>query len=304
MKTLKSTLLCVFLSGLLLQVQAQYKFSKSSASYQALSGSSTIKASEYPSFPGSYPVPNLQPRLKTFNKLMGDTLEVGANGFVVSLGPDRAFALDPFLAPLHPRDSLAGIYYQVSGSTGNRLLKIEWRNMGLDSNASGDFVNFQLWLYEADQKIEFHYGPSNVTSNNVFGGATGPSVIITLLNTSFSSAYYFYSLTGAADNPQFKNPGNGNDNIDGIPSSGTVYNFSLPAAGLAQVTPNLLMAYPNPVDQEGKLYLPGSGKYQLYNIQGLLLRQGEEKVIDMMELAPGIYFIQDESGSFQKIIRN
>ena len=78
-------------------------------------------------------------------------------------------------------ESLSPISYKVEGSAGNHILKVEWKNAGsyneLDENGTLDmFVNFQLWLFEGSNKIEFHIGPSLINDPDAFYfGETGPA---------------------------------------------------------------------------------------------------------------------------------
>ena len=63
--------------------------------------------------------------------------------------------------------SLSPINFELSGTLGNQVLKIEWLNAGFVSFWSTDtatFVSYQIWLFENDKHIEIHYGPSNTNS--------------------------------------------------------------------------------------------------------------------------------------------
>ncbi len=51
----------------------------------------------------------------------------------------------------------SSVKYLVTGQQGNQVLTIEWSEMEIYSNA-GPSINFQLKLYEQDDKIEFVYG--------------------------------------------------------------------------------------------------------------------------------------------------
>lgn len=71
--------------------------------------------------------------------------------------------------------SSAGYTLDTSGGPGNSILKIEWRNLlfhtgTLAHQAGNDLFSFQLWLYEADDRIEFYHKsktPGNNTLTNV-----------------------------------------------------------------------------------------------------------------------------------------
>lgn len=57
----------------------------------------------------------------------------------------------------------AKVSYELSGTTGSRIFKVQYKNMGLENGANGtDTLNYQIWLYEADNAIEYRAGYSNV----------------------------------------------------------------------------------------------------------------------------------------------
>lgn len=57
------------------------------------------------------------------------------------------------------------IYYETVGTTGNRIFKVEYRNVGFYSDTLGtDTANFQIWLYEQDNAIEYRAGYSSISN--------------------------------------------------------------------------------------------------------------------------------------------
>lgn len=55
------------------------------------------------------------------------------------------------------------ISYATTGTTGDRIFKVEFRNVGRKSDGLGqDTLNFQVWLYESDNAIEYRAGYNNV----------------------------------------------------------------------------------------------------------------------------------------------
>lgn len=56
------------------------------------------------------------------------------------------------------------VSYSTTGAVGSRICKVEFQHVGFFDDATGvDFANFQLWLYETSNRIEFRYGPSLIT---------------------------------------------------------------------------------------------------------------------------------------------
>lgn len=67
------------------------------------------------------------------------------------------------LAMEYAAQGRAKISYELSGTAGSRIFKVQYKNMGLANSASGnDTLNYQIWLYEADNAIEYRAGYSNV----------------------------------------------------------------------------------------------------------------------------------------------
>jgi len=59
----------------------------------------------------------------------------------------------------------SSINLETTGEAGSRIAKIEFRNVGFwSSEPLTDSANFQIWLYEGSNKIEYHVGPNHVDS--------------------------------------------------------------------------------------------------------------------------------------------
>lgn len=54
------------------------------------------------------------------------------------------------------------VYYSTTGTTGNRIFKVEFKNVGFNDPSTTDTANFQIWLYENDNAIEYRAGYCNV----------------------------------------------------------------------------------------------------------------------------------------------
>lgn len=55
------------------------------------------------------------------------------------------------------------VFYTTTGTAGNRIFKVEYRNVGRYADDNGtDTLNFQIWLYENDNAIEYRGGYSNM----------------------------------------------------------------------------------------------------------------------------------------------
>jgi uncharacterized protein YjdB len=71
----------------------------------------------------------------------------------------RTYAIAPLGKDIYRRaTSGSGVVSQVTGSSPNRVLIIEWFNVCYYSSSSSGPLNFQIRLYETSNKIEFIYG--------------------------------------------------------------------------------------------------------------------------------------------------
>lgn len=72
--------------------------------------------------------------------------------------------------------SLGSITYQTQGSAPNRIFVVQWKNVlpYYDEGVTTMRINFQVWLNESSQSVEFHYGP--IVPGSFPGYATGASM--------------------------------------------------------------------------------------------------------------------------------
>jgi trimeric autotransporter adhesin len=172
-----------------------------------------------------------------FNFQLGCTtysqFKVSTNGFITFLtsGTDAAYANDltnstqkPILAPLWDDLAIASggsINYKSTGSTPNRVLTIEWKQMQWDYGAGGDVISFQLKLYEANNTFEFVYSQGATAVN------TG-SASIGFATTTTAGDFYSLNGTGATPTLQY---GTETTTLSTQPATGERYLFT--QSGLA-----------------------------------------------------------------------
>ncbi|PSK92059.1 T9SS type A sorting domain-containing protein [Taibaiella chishuiensis] len=72
------------------------------------------------------------------------------------------------------------ISYALTGTPGSRITKIEFRNMGFYNGTAADSANFQVWLYEGTDKIEYHAGPGHTTPGMFDPGNNGNVLLVGL----------------------------------------------------------------------------------------------------------------------------
>lgn len=189
----------------------------------------------------------------------------------------------------------SNISIQISGSAPNRIYKVQTKNAGFESDASGtEYANVQLWLYESTNVIEIHFGPCNASAAT-FNPLPGPTVGI------FKDQTSFVSLSGPASNPSASTT-MASLGVTGIPSSGKVYRFTPGVAGLKDVENRLSGSiFPNPtsgtINYKSGLRME-SALFEIINSLGQVvyerkLTMGENEIQEMgTNLSPGIYSVR------------
>lgn len=192
------------------------------------------------------------------------------------------------------------ISYQKEGESGcgNRILKIEYKNIGFKCDTTDShFANVQLWIYENTGVLEIHFGES----------FDNPEIYETRDPDCYGRTYYGSRLRynqdlsalpyGDPASPKFYQGDLGGSNIDGlasIPPNGMVYRFDI-----AFFLNNSFKMSPNPARDNIRVFRPkdcGDFVISIYNITGALIFQSDfrenEKTIDVSNLLIGVYFVQ------------
>lgn len=150
--------LFVLLSSQLFSQDFNYTVSTSTEAWQELN-SQTILNTNNSAWNFSYKIPVGF----TFNYLGRnfDSLTIETNGYLV-FDADRNYALTTFIGFSDCEDSAgthAVLGYELSGTTGNRVLKIQFKNTGVSRRAA-KFFSWQIWLKE-NGVVEVHIGPND-----------------------------------------------------------------------------------------------------------------------------------------------
>jgi hypothetical protein len=153
--------------------------------------------------------------------------------------------------------SLSPVSYLMSGTPGNRIGKVEWKNAGVASSPDpSHFVSCQLWLYEQDGRIEIHFG-SSFTDSTSF-----PNNLIFI--KTLSDRNIAVAPTGNSNNPGYVVENCTTpcyNSVVGTPALGTVYIFT-PNTGFPTATqPKITLAfgaYPQPAERQLTIDLQGA----------------------------------------------
>ena len=197
--------------------------------------------------------------------------------------------------------SLSPLSYELTGTAGNQILKIQVSNAEYSGDA-GSSIDFQIWLYEYTSRLELHMGP--VTINNpgaAFGG--GPfSGLYHVTNWTPLTYGYGFMTHGDPLNPDdstFSGQGISTNGItlNNAPNEGQVYIYTNDTSFLSVDSYTMdIIAYPNP--SKDKLRISGlSGKesIQLYNSLGQLVLEAKSAhgflELNIESLESGIYIL-------------
>ena len=222
--------------------------------------------------------------------------------------------------------SLSRITYHVTGASPTRIGILQFSNVGFEdeivsTGTSTIYVNFQLWLYEADGTIEMHYGPSSPSMQ--YGTDTIETVFVLVkgllynddIDTSTVEEIQFikgdpanpvaYYTTEIVEDEDYE--------LDGYPASGTVYRFAVispsslftPAAAAVET----LGVFPNPTTGRLALRYPDDrseriAELQLYSATGRRLRDFSfpSATVDLSGLPNGMYQLRATTSSGRSLL--
>jgi hypothetical protein len=213
---------------------------------------------------------------------------------------------------------LSPITYKTTGTPGQRVFTIEWKNAGFYrqyffTGSSTDYVNFQMQLYEANGDIVYRFGPSNITQPEIDYDSTGAftGLLERLIFATDVSTGEVLLLTGNPSNPTVV-PSYINVYLNGTIPQNTVYTFSRMASATGDLNHQAEHPYfvPNPChDYLTAAPLPAESiipPVYIYDLTGALIRT--EWVLEPIlttDLASGIYqlkFNTSEGTRTQRIL--
>lgn len=210
--------------------------------------------------------------------------------------------------------SLSDISYEVIGAPGARIFKLQWKNVAFynDDEPYTMRMNFQMWLYEYSNNIEFWYGARENLDTFVIqdlnGVLVGMGQQVDLTNQTNPSAENFWVLTGDPLNPGVANAPTLVD-VEAItlllntPPASYVYAFRTGIASVEEAMNNELVAelYPTQVYTSFNVITAEHQKVQLTIMDAMgrvvnsQLIDGGFQVINAEALASGAYFVKMSS---------
>lgn len=198
-----------------------------------------------------------------------------------------ATAFVPFGADLTDRAMTATpvspIRYQISGTAPNRIFKLEFFNAGfyeelMNYGTLDDSVNFQVWLYETTDIVEFRFGSSFINhASDYFDGVAPYIGYAKNMDLSSGTLEKLYLLKGASAAPgidSFTAIAPSMSSVSSYPANGTVYRFVPKAVassiGEVDITGNFKV-YPYIVTDRISIEAAEEARMQLLNVSGQLI---------------------------------
>ncbi len=240
-----------------------------------------------------------QLRLETTARLVFDppTHFYFADGFAAVGIQDRGYTKALNLSPRT---------YKVEGAVGNRVMKIQIKNAGSAFDTSL-YMNFQLWLYEANGDFELHMGPNNITSAAHFtlGPLSGVHRLKSITPLDYLYGLIIYGNTVMPDDSTLSSSGVVFDNyeLNGAPIANTVYKYSLhqPTNILEQGEMGKSLFEVHPTPARSTIYADSKVAIKdvvIYTIEGVLVGKYNSFPLNISNLQPGLYCVkvQNEHG--------
>ncbi len=217
------------------------------------------------------------------------------------------------------------ISYALSGATGSRIATIEFRNMGFYNGTAADSANFQIWLYEGLNKIEYHAGPSHTSPGMFDPGNNGNTLMVGLAYTvNITDSLLLHTVryrSGANQDTSLVVSRNNHFWDDMVrmvydtavyPANGAVFAFT-PKSGTSvkTVVSRISSVLPNPAADMITLQLkeaPAAGAaVTIYTVTGSeVIRQkvtAARTDIALQALTKGVYFLSYDAGGQRETLR-
>lgn len=200
------------------------------------------------------------------------------------------------------------ISYKIEGVSPNRILKLEWKNVGfydekIINDTTNDFANFQVWLYETTHIIEYRYGPNSITNPEwAYIGETGAYVVVIPdYDGDSNTTSNGIAIKGNPSSPTVVNIVQIYDDfLNGTPSNGTVYRFTPETMSTNQNELSKINIYPNPT--KDILYFDAPSGLDISKVvitnslgQEVYFSNSFDNQINIASLSSGVYHLTIET---------
>lgn len=210
----KSLLIFMLLIGSTLKAQMLYELDTATSNYTEFNGGTNVSGSAW----DSSQMITLPFAFRYFDRAYNNIYITFYGVYFTDTGLDMMyFGLHDFI----PEDldiSKSPITFDVFGNIGSRILKVQYKNVHEASTSSSfEYVlNVQLWFYEADNRIEIHFGPKTITD---------PKYTSFVIGLDDADGVYSYGVGGSNNSPVLEEQNSSFDGISEYPYEGQVYIF-------------------------------------------------------------------------------
>lgn len=199
--------------------------------------------------------------------------------------------------------SLSPISHKTDVVNGKKVFKVQFKNMGFSYGDPADFWNYQIWLYEGSNKIEYRFG-SNIIKAVVTAFDNIPGPIVYLMNTSAGTVSTSL-VNGPIENPTYVEAADfGVESLWGVPANGTIYSFSpkqFTAISEKEIQTEISLS-PNPANSKLNIQHNNNSSIESFSLTNVL---GEKVLevkmpdasIDVSSIAAGVYFANIKAGN-------
>lgn len=306
---MKAILILVITLSTCFHVYAQnsYRFQESTDTYSELSNATILYSTDFSNGLYNLPVTGEVYKLYDVRFKFGGilTFAVQPNGNIRIDNDSSLIIVDAAFTAIDSIDSTTQISYKIEGTSGNQIVKVQWKNFKIRDGAVNNFINFQIWIHQKSGVIENRYGKSTPSNQIGFPPSTGPQVGIFYSPDDFSGIYEKQWINGHHTAPTLDTSKNYSFRaMQGVPPEGVVYRFTPRFSTLSTktATKNILKVYPNPASKIINLSVESSG--HIIDMTGkTALSFSKQNSIDISPLPKGIYMLLLKNGAIYRIIK-
>jgi hypothetical protein len=233
-------------------------------------------------------------------------------GYIIVEMSSSVVAIDAINQPLQAVDANTATTYGITGSPGNKVLTVQWKNWHISGAPANTYLSSQIKVHQATGVIDVHYG-ENSGSDVIFNDQTGPFCGITYMPSDFSSCYEklwvehnsFDVVLDSTANFDF-------DALHNVPPANTLYRFTprFAVTGIDDVSAQgpAFRAWPIEHGDQLRVELPaGPGTLELHDATGRSIGQwqavGPNMNLALPSLGRGVFVLTYQGNGIRSAVR-
>jgi len=161
-------------------------------------------------------------------------------------------------------------------------------------NASTDYTNFQLWLYEGSNIIETRFGPNSITQPDLCYEGDPGSFVALIEEVNYFNAFFNGEVAFLAGDP----------NAPTVASPPYYYNLptfvgTIPEGMVYTFEPTIVSTSDFQIVFDEFNELLTNSNILITNAQGQVVKEFKftPNAIDILDMSPGVYFVQIQTAS-------